>query len=205
MRDEVTDYVGNVLKRWETLGLLDGLPINSRIELSQVYDNATKLLLAELTLKKVPKKVSDTMNEVFIPICRRLYKRVGINFDLEGMMSKLLEVVSKELHSITQINPQELEKNPMIEFCVNFADNYEDEIITKNTLTNEEYENKITQLILKIQEVLLNERMVAYVDRVENDFILNYSKTEKTHQQTRFWNQSVAKQLFNSVIDEINK
>lgn len=205
MMEEESEDVLNVVQRWEALGLLEGLPIQERVELAQIYDNATRLLLSDLTLKRIPRKVSDVMDELFIPICRRLYKRVGPNFDLESMMTKLLEVVTERVDDIFKIDPKQPEKNPVVDFCVDFADSYEDELTNKNVLTNEEYENKINYLLSKLKDILLNEEIVSYVDRQNKEFNLNLAKVKKTDQQTRFWNQSVAKQLFNSVIDEINK
>ena len=202
---EEDDDVINVVQRWEPLGLLEGLPIQEKVELAQIYDNATRLLLAELTLKRVPRKVSDTMDELFIPICRRLYKRVGPNFDLENMMSKLLESVVRDLDTIFKSNPKEPEKNPVVEFCVNFADTYEDDLTNKNTLNDEEYKKKIGELLSNISDILLNERIVSYVSNEDGGYKLNFSGVQKNKQQTRFWNQSVAKQLFDSVLSDINK
>lgn len=202
---EDTEDVINVVQRWESLGLLEGLPIYEKVELAQIYDNATRLLLLGFTLKKVPKKISDTMDELFIPICRRLYKRVGPNFDLEKMMGDLLEVVNEKIDVIFESDPQSPEKNPVVDFCVNFADTYEDELTNKNVLTDFEYETKITNLLSKVREILVNQKLVSYVDKKDGEYYLNFSKTQKTKQQTRFWNQSVAKQLIDSVLSEINK
>ena len=84
----------NVIQRWEALGLLYGLPLWEKEELSQVYDNAARLILHEES-KNIPKKIYENLNEVTFPILRRLYRRVGLNFDIEILMSKLLE----ELHN----------------------------------------------------------------------------------------------------------
>jgi hypothetical protein len=195
----------NVVQRWESLGLLEGLPIQERVELAQIYDNATRLLLAELTLKKVPRKISDTMDELFIPICRRLYKRVGPNFDLENMMGKLIEVVTENLEDIFKTNSKEPNKNTIVEFCVNFADSYEDSLTNKNNLTDEEYGEEIDKLMTKIKEVLLNNEIVSYVNKDKNEYNLILSKEKRTNQQKRFRNQSVAKQLFDVALSDINK
>lgn len=205
MIEEEKDDILNVVQRWESLGLLEGLPIQERIELAQIYDNATRLLLSELTLKRVPRKVSDAMDELFIPICRRLYKRVGPNFDLENMMGELIEVVTQKLDDIFKTNSEEPSVNPVVEFCVDFADTYEDELTNKNTITDEEYEKEVDTLLLKIKEVLLNDEMVSYVSREESSYNLNLTKTKRPKQQNRFWNQSVAKQLLDSALSEINK
>lgn len=199
------DDIINVVQRWDSLGLLEGLPIQEKVELAQIYDNATRLLLAESTLRKIPRKVSDAMDELFIPICRRLYKRVGPNFDLENMMSELLGLVTEDLNNIFKTNSEGPDKNPIVEFCVNFADGYEDDLTSKNTLTSEEYEKEIDSLLSKVREILVNTEMVSYVSKEQNDYKLNLTKTKRPKQQTRFWNQSVAKQLFDSALSNINK
>lgn len=200
MNEELDDVL-NVVQRWESLGLLEGLPLQERVELAQIYDNATRLMLSELSLKRIPKKVSEILDETYIPICRRLYRRVGPNFDLENMMGELLESVNETKFE----ESDEPNKNPIIDFCINFADNYEDSETSKNLLSEEEYKDKINLLLVKLKEILLNDKMVSYVDKTEDDYVLNIGKQEKTKQQTRFWNQSVAKNLFNSFLSEINK
>lgn len=200
MNEELDDVL-NVVQRWESLGLLEGLPLQERVELAQIYDNATRLMLSELSLKRIPKKVSEILDETYLPICRRLYRRVGPNFDLENMMGELLESVNKTKFE----KSDEPNKNPIIDFCINFADNYEDSETSKNLLSEEEYKDKINLLLVKLKEILLNDKMVSYVDKTEDDYVLNIGKQEKTKQQTRFWNQSVAKNLFNSFLSEINK
>lgn len=200
MNEELDDVL-NVVQRWESLGLLEGLPLQERVELAQIYDNATRLMLSELSLKRIPKKVSEILDETYLPICRRLYRRVGPNFDLENMMGELLESVNETKFE----ESDEPNKNPIIDFCINFADNYEDSETGKNLLSEEEYKDKINLLLVKLKEILLNDKMVSYVDKTEDDYVLNIGKQEKTKQQTRFWNQSVAKNLFNSFLSEINK
>lgn len=200
MSEELDDVL-NVVQRWESLGLLEGLPLQERVELAQIYDNATRLMLSELSLKRIPKKISEILDETYIPICRRLYRRVGPNFDLENMMGELLESVSKSNFE----ESDEPNKNPIVEFCINFADNYEDNETSKNLLSEEEYKDKINLLLVKLKEILLNDKMISYVDKTDDEYLLNISKQEKTKQQTRFWNQSVAKNLFNSFLSEINK
>lgn len=204
MSEELNDVL-NVVQRWESLGLLEGLPIQEKVELAQIYDNATRLLLSEISLKKIPKKISDTMDEVFMPICRRLYKRVGPNFDLENMMGNLLLSVDENFENLSKFDPNHPEKNPIIDFCVNFADTYEDETINKNVLTDEEYTLKVKKLLLVMEEILLNENIVSYINKDNGEYQINLAKNKRTTQQTRFWNQSSAKNFLNSVLSEINK
>lgn len=204
MSEDVDDVL-NVVQRWESLGLLEGLPIQERVELAQIYDNATKLLLLDLTLKRIPKKISDILDEIYIPVCRRLYRRVGPNFNLEKMMSELLEVVNKDGDEIISVNSDTPEKNPIVNFCVGFADNYEDEETSKIFVNEEDYQIKVGDLLTKLKEILLNEETVSYVSKEDDGYKLNIANVNRTNQQRRFWNQSVAKQFLNSVLSEINK
>lgn len=200
---EELDGLVNVVERWESLGLLEGLPLEQKYEMAQIYDNATKLLLSDRTLTKVPKKISDTMDDVFIPICRRLYKRVGPEFDLENMMSELLQSVNDNISEISK--PTTKENNPILEFCINFADGYEDEVTNKKSLTEAEYGNEIKNLLTKLEDILLNDKLVSYVDRNDGDYVLNTRETAKTNNQIRFWNQSVAKNLIETYLSNLNK
>ena len=204
MNEEFDDIL-NVVQRWEALGLLDGLPITEKTELAQIYDNATRLMLSERSIQKIPEEISEIYDNLYLPICRRLYKRVGPNFNLETMMGKLLEEVNKQGKGIMKFNPEKPEKNPIVDFCVNFADDYEDDKTSKNMLSDEEYEQKINYLTQKIKEILLNENTVSYVNKEKEEYNLNKAKTNKPKQQRRFWNQSVAKNLLASALSEINK
>lgn len=204
MNEEFDDIL-NVVQRWEALGLLDGLPITEKTELAQIYDNATRLMLSERSIQKIPEEISEIYDNLYLPICRRLYKRVGPNFNLETMMGKLLEEVNKQGKGIMKFNPEKPEKNPIVDFCVNFADDYEDDKTSKNMLSDEEYEQKIDYLTQKIKEILLNENTVSYINKEKEEYNLNIAKTNKPKQQKRFWNQSVAKNLLASALSEINK
>jgi hypothetical protein len=191
------EFESEIIERWESLGLLDGLQLWEKEELALIYDNATKIILSVISINN--KIDTDFLDQVYIPICRRLYRRVGPNFNLENMVSKLIETISSGDFN------NNLEKNSVIEFCVSFSDLYEDEETNKKYLNEDEYELRVSQMISTIKEVLLNKKMVSYVNKEDNGFKINLSKTEKTKQQTRFWNQSVAKKLFDSALSEINK
>jgi len=204
MSEEIDDVI-NVVQRWESLGLLEGLPIQEKVELSQIYDNATRLLLSEISIKKIPKKISDLMDEVFIPICRRLYKRVGPNFSLDNMMGDLLLSVHEKYDELIEIDISQPEKNNVVDFCVNFADTYEDDTINENTLTDEEYSLKVKKMLSTIETILLNDNIVSYVDKSDGEYKINIATNKRTKQQTRFWNQSTAKNFLNSILSEINK
>lgn len=201
--NEETDEIVNIVQRWESLGFLEGLPILEKTELAQIFDNVTRLMLSERTLSKVPRNITDTMDDVIFPICRRLYKRVGPRFDLEKMLSSLLESITNNIDEI--LEPVTKEKNPIVEFCVNFADGYQDDVTSENSLSKEEYEEKINDLLSVMKEILLNENIVSYVNKEDDKHKLNLSKTKKSIDSTRFWNQGVSKNFLTSFLSEINK
>jgi hypothetical protein len=130
---------------------------------------------------------------------------VGINFNIESMMSELLEKINgtdiAELKSIKKTP----EINPILEFCINFADSYEDEITSVKQLSKEEYEEKVENLLSFLKEVLLDEEMVSFVNRENSKWEIIHSEGKKTKQQIRYWNQKMGKQLLTSVLSDINK
>ncbi len=194
------DEIVNVVSRWETLGLLEGLNFNEKMDLAQIYDDATKLLLSNSFTKTVPKKVSDTMDEVFIPICRRLYRRVGTNFDLENMMSDLLTFVNDNLGDIFSNNTIE---NHLVNFCIEFADNYSDELIESVVLSDSDYNDKVEIILNKLRNVLLSDKPISNVDFNGNEIILNFSNNERSKHQIRFINQNMAKNLLNITLNKL--
>jgi hypothetical protein len=203
MSAELDDLV-NVVQRWESLGLLEGLPIQDKVELAQIYDNATRLALSEIKLKRVPKDVSDLMDETFIPICRRLYKRVGVNFNITNMMSELLESINNNIKDLNK-NNNELIEDPVVNFCIDFADNYQDEITNVNTLSDEEYVKRVGVLLDTLKNVLLSDEFISNIEQDGIESKLVYSKTKKTKSQVRYNNQYIAKNYLLSVLTNLNK
>jgi hypothetical protein len=204
MNEEELDDVFNVVQRWESLGLLEGLPLQEKIELAHIYDNATRVLLSNLAISKIPKKVSDSIDEVFIPICRRLYKRVGPNFDVTEMLGSLLETLNNNYDDVFK-SEKNGEIDPVVEFCIEFADTYEDNETRKNILTDEEYDNRVNSLVDNLREILLSKEMVSNFK--EDNGVITINKTEKpvSKQSIRFKNQYVAKNLINVFLAKINK
>jgi len=194
----------NVVQRWDSLGLLEGLPVWEKEELAQIYDNATKLLLSKNSVNKIPSDVFNIYDNVYIPVCRRLYRRVGPNMDIENMMGVLLEEVNDKKNYL-KFDFQKPEKNPIIEFCINFADSYEDSYTNKIVYTDSEYVEKIDNLLNHLRNVLLDDKMVSYVNRDGDEWDIVHSEAKKTKTQTRFWNQKIGSQLLNSVLSDINK
>lgn len=205
MNIEEQEEILNVVERWEPSGLLDGLPVLEKTELAQIYDNATRLMLSDISIKKIPKNISENYENTLIPICRRLYRRVGPNFNLGEMMGDLLEVINKKGGDIFKPNPEKPASNPIIDFCVDFADGYEDDLTNKTTLTDLEYEEKINNILDTTKNVLLNKSLVSYVNNTGGKYKIELSKAKKNTQQVRFWNQSAAKSFLEATLSEINK
>ena len=202
MEEELEEDLFNVISRWESVGLLDGLPIREKSELALIYDNATRLMLSDYVIKKIPKKISDLMDETFIPVCRRLYRRLGPNFDLENMMSELLTRITDEVDVLTTQNNDV--NDPLISFCIEFCDSYEDDITNQNVLSDEEYEQKVNTLLGVIRSVLLNDFIVSRVD-MEGGLDIKTVNVIKPKSVTRFSNQSIAKQVLDIGLNNMNK
>jgi hypothetical protein len=191
------------INRWEPTGLLDNLPLWEKEELSMLYDNMVRLTLASKSIYRIPNDVYELLNDVNIPTIRRLYRRVGPNFDIEEMMSKLLAEIEKKKDFLRgDITP---ESNPIVEFCVEFADNYEDEKTLKKQLTKEEYTERIDFLLKYLRDVLLNEDMVTKVNKGVESWDVKISDKKKSQQFTRFWNQKMGKELLIQSLSDINK
>lgn len=197
----------NVIQRWDALGLLYGLPLWEKEELSQVYDNAARLILHKES-KNIPKKIYENLNEVTFPILRRLYRRVGLNFDIEILMSKLLEELHANpliLSSTVGISNDGEKYNKLTKFCVEFADKYEDSETVKNQFTDEDYEERVDKLLNIMKEVLLNKDRTSFIDRTSTDWKIILSDKKSSKMNTRYWNQKISKELLTSVLSDTNK
>ncbi len=193
----------DVIYRWEPTGLLEGLPIWEKEELAILYDNTVKIILSNTVINKLPRNISDLLDECSMPVIRRLYRRVGPNFNLDNLLSKLLEEISKN-KSHLMVEPT-IELNPIVDFCINFADDYSDEKSVKNILSDEEYTEQVDKLLIYLKQVLLSDKMVKNVDKTEKEWVLNFSDKTKSVQSVRFWNQKTAKDLFIFSLSDINK
>jgi hypothetical protein len=192
-----------VISRWEPTGLIDGLPIWEKEELAILYDNTIKLILSNKVISKLPKNVSLLLEECSMPVIRRLYRRIGPNFNLENLLSELLESVIKNESELV-LEPT-IEFNPIVNFCIDFADNYSDELTSSSELTKEEYTQQVDKVLNYVRKVLLNDGMVSNVDKSDEEWVLKLSDKTKSVQSTRFWNQKMAKDLLIFSLSEINK
>lgn len=202
---EYTDEeILEVVQRWENTGLLYGLPLYEKQELAPIYDNVARLALSKLDSGEITRSVSDLMDSTMFPICRRLYRRVGCDFNIEKMVNNLVKKVIE--------NEETLEKpiidkatNPVVEFCVEFADTYEDEIISKKQFNNEDYTERVDKILDSLRHILLNKEMVSFVDRTNSDWKLMLSDSKKSPKQTRYWNQKIAQEVLSSTLRDTNK
>jgi hypothetical protein len=202
---EYTDEeILEVVQRWENTGLLYGLPLYEKQELAPIYDNVARLALSKLDSGEITRKVSDLMDSTMFPICRRLYRRVGCDFNIEKMVNTLVKKVVE--------NEEMLEKpivdkatNPIVEFCVEFADTYEDEIISKKQFNNEDYAERVDKILDSLRHILLNKEMVSFVDRTNSDWKIMLSDSKKSPKQTRYWNQKIAQEVLSSTLRDTNK
>lgn len=192
-----------VISRWEPTGLIDGLPIWEKEELATLYDNTVRIILSNVVINKLPKDDFNLLEECSMPIIRRLYRRVGPNFDLENLLSLLLEkIVENKEFLLSKATP---ESNPIVDFAVEFSDNYEDESTSKKQLTKEEYTEQVDKMLKYVRQVLLNDNMVTNVDKSEEEWLLKISDKKKSQTSTRFWNQKIGKELFIFSLSDINK
>jgi hypothetical protein len=121
-----------VVQRWEHTGLLSNLPLYEKQELAPLFDNATRVFLS----KNLDEITNDLVETVLYPICRRLYRRVGLDFNIENMVDSLIKKV-KEDKEILLKNNIDSRVNPVVVFSVNFADIYEDETTNKKQFDDE--------------------------------------------------------------------
>ena len=86
-KEEILDVLG----RWGDTGLLNGLPAWEREELALLYDNVTRVMLSKTDT--IDEDTFETLSDVTLPTTRRLFRRVGINFDINKMMDELVKSV----------------------------------------------------------------------------------------------------------------
>jgi hypothetical protein len=95
--------------------------------------------------------------------------------------------------------------NPIVEFCVKFADGYEDETISNKQFNDEEYIERVDKVLDTLRHILLNKDMVSFVDRTNSDWKIMLSDAKKSPTQVRYWNQKICKEFFNQIISDTNK
>jgi hypothetical protein len=195
-KEEILDVLG----RWGDTGLLNGLPAWEREELALLYDNVTRVMLSKADT--IDETTFEVLSDVTLPTTRRLFRRVGINFNINKMMDELVKGVIDNVDVLTK--PATKEDNPVVDFCVQFADQYEDETITYKTFNKEQYEERINKVLDMMKTILLSDEMVSFVDRTEDVWNIKYSETKKSPNQTRIWNQKRAVETLHGILNETN-
>ena len=190
----------DVVQRWEHTGLLINLPLYEKQELAPIFDNATRVFLS----KNLDEQTTDLVESVLYPICRRLYRRVGLDFDIENMVTVLIKKVNENKEILLK-NDADSRVNPIVVFSVNFADIYEDETTNKKQFDDEEYNERVDKILNTIREVLVNKEMVSFVDRTQDDWKIITSEGKKSEKQIRHWNQKIAKEIFDTILKDTNK
>jgi len=107
----------DVVQRWDNTGLLVHLPIYEKQELAPIFDNAARIFLS----KNLGEQTNDLVESVIFPICRRLYRRVGSEFDIENMVNVLIKKVNENKETLLRNNTDD-KVNPIVLFSVNFSD-----------------------------------------------------------------------------------
>ena len=201
------DDILEIVQRWDNTGLLYGLPMYEKQELAPIFENVTRVALSKYSNKEVPRNISDLMDSVMFPICRRLYRRVGSDFDIEKMINDLIKKVTENQDMLTQNDKTIKDKfvNPIVSFCIGFADIYEDEIINKKQFNSEEYAERVDKILDSLRTILLNNEMVSFIDRTNSDWKIILSDSKKSGKQTRYWNQKIAQEVLLSTLQDTNK
>ena len=196
------DEILDVVTRWENTGLLYGLPLHEKQELAPIFDNISRMALSLTDKNKIPIQTLEKLEDTMFPICRRLYRRVGFDFDIERMMDSLIkEIEDKSFPG----DFRDDKKNPIVNFCINFADTYEDEIISKKQFSDKEYIERVDKALGILRQILLNKEMVSFVDRTDSDWKVMLSDAQKSPKQTRYWNQNVSKEFLTAILGDTNK
>jgi hypothetical protein len=199
---EETEEILDIVNRWENTGLLYGLPLYEKQELAPIFDNISRVALSKTNKDELSMTVLEDLEDTMFPICRRLYRRVGSEFDVEKMLDLLIKELKENKHKVIKEGDV---KNPLVSFCVGFADSYEDDFIIKKQFSEKEYEERVDKTLNMLRKILLNNEMVSFVDRTSSDWKIMFSDTKKSPKQIRYWNQNVCKEFLNSILNDTNK
>lgn len=201
------DDILEIVQRWDNTGLLYGLPMYEKQELAPIFENVTRVALSKYSNKEVPRNISDLMDSVMFPICRRLYRRVGSDFDIEKMVNDLIKKVTENQDMLTQNDKTIKDKfvNPIVSFCIEFADQYSDELINRKQFNETDYKERIVKMLKTIENVLLNPMMTSFIDRSSDNWVVIDSESISSNKGIRIHNQKVALEVFSNIIKDTNK
>ena len=202
------DDILEIVQRWDNTGLLYGLPMYEKQELAPIFENVTRVALSKYSNKEVPRNISDLMDSVMFPICRRLYRRVGSDFDIEKMINDLIKKVTENQDMLTQTDDKTIKDkfvNPIVSFCIEFADQYSDELINRKQFNETDYKERIVKMLKTIENVLLNPMMTSFIDRSSDNWVVIDSESISSNKGIRIHNQKVALEVFSNIIKDTNK
>jgi len=202
------DDILEIVQRWDNTGLLYGLPMYEKQELAPIFENVTRVALSKYSNKEVPRNISDLMDSVMFPICRRLYRRVGSDFDIEKMVNDLIKKVTENQDMLTQTDDKTIKDkpvNPIVSFCIEFADQYSDELINRKQFNETDYKERIVKMLKTIENVLLNPMMTSFIDRSSDNWVVIDSESISSNKGIRIHNQKVALEVFSNIIKDTNK
>ena len=202
------DDILEIVQRWDNTGLLYGLPMYEKQELAPIFENVTRVALSKYSNKEVPRNISDLMDSVMFPICRRLYRRVGSDFDIEKMVNDLIKKVTENQDMLTQTDDKTIKDkpvNPIVSFCIEFADKYSDELINRKQFNETDYKERIVKMLKTIENVLLNPMMTSFIDRSSDNWVVIDSESISSNKGIRIHNQKVALEVFSNIIKDTNK
>lgn len=202
------DDILEIVQRWDNTGLLYGLPMYEKQELAPIFENVTRVALSKYSNKEVPRNISDLMDSVMFPICRRLYRRVGSDFDIEKMVNDLIKKVTENQDMLTQTDDKTIKDkpvNPIVSFCIDFADQYSDELINRKQFNETDYKERIVKMLKTIENVLLNPMMTSFIDRSSDNWVVIDSESISSNKGIRIHNQKVALEVFSNIIKDTNK
>jgi len=202
------DDILEIVQRWDNTGLLYGLPMYEKQELAPIFENVTRIALSKYSNKEVPRNISDLMDSVMFPICRRLYRRVGSDFDIEKMVNDLIKKVTENQDMLTQTDDKTIKDkpvNPIVSFCIEFADQYSDELINRKQFNETDYKERIVKMLKTIENVLLNPMMTSFIDRSSDNWVVIDSESISSNKGIRIHNQKVALEVFSNIIKDTNK
>ena len=91
------------------MGLLEGLPAMGKKRIKNLILDSAKVVIDQIERKSLNDDFLDVYDTVYIPICRRLYRRVGPRFDIK-MMDKLFEELSNNFNTKEDIESERNEK-----------------------------------------------------------------------------------------------
>ena len=95
--------------------------------------------------------------------------------------------------------------NPIVSFCIEFADQYSDELINRKQFNETDYKERIVKMLKTIENVLLNPMMTSFIDRSSDNWVVIDSESISSNKGIRIHNQKVALEVFSNIIKDTNK